>query len=154
MVRVPSEEHGSWSDSDLAFFDVRTGVQLREIHPAFQDGELARGFSVPESHARVIMKSGTVLLPGPSVDPSKVVTILGLKQRKLDGVVAEAVLDRVRVVRNILSGFLQASENAREEEKFWLAQQVLTIMSKFSGRELAELEEIVEWFRTRPTKPR
>ena len=48
--------------------------------------------------------------------------------------------------------FLDAADHAQKEERFWLAQQVLTLVRKFSGRELAELEGIVEWLKRRPPK--
>jgi hypothetical protein len=52
----------------------------------------------------------------------------------------------------VLHEFLDAADHAQKEERFWLAQQVLTLVRKFSGRELAELEGIVEWFKRRPPK--
>lgn len=134
------------------FFDVRTGVQLKEIHPELQGGELDRGYAILEDHAAAIRKSGTSVLAGPSVDLSKVVSILEAKQRKLDSVVADSILDQLQVIRDVLDGFLSVSRTAGEEERFWLSQQLLSILRKFSGRELAELEEIVDWFRRRPKK--
>ena len=37
-----------------------------------------------------------------------------------------------------------------KEERFWLSQQALSLIRKFSGRELSELEEIVEWLKRQP----
>ena len=134
------------------FFDVRTGVQLRQIYPAFQADELQRGYTLPDGHAGAILKGGTPITGGPSIDPSKVVTILEARQRKLDAVVADSIFDQLRILTNVLHEFLDAADHAQKEERFWLAQQVLTLVRKFSGRELAELEGIVEWFKRRPPK--
>lgn len=134
------------------FFDVRTGTQLRQIYPAFQADELQRGYILPDGHAGAILKGGTPITGGPSIDPSKVVTILEARQRKLDAVVADSIFDQLRVLTNVLHEFLDAADHAQKEERFWLAQQVLTLVRKFSGRELAELEGIVEWFKRRPPK--
>ncbi|MGB6064069.1 MAG: hypothetical protein WBG50_04640 [Desulfomonilaceae bacterium] len=134
------------------FFDVRTGVQLKEIHPALQADELHRGYVLPDSHAGAILKGGTPITGGPSVDPSKVVTILGARQRKLDAIVADSIFDQLKTLTNVLEGVLDAADHAQKEQRFWLAQQVLTLVRKFSGRELAELEGVVEWLRTRPPK--
>jgi len=134
------------------FFDVRTGVQLRQIYPAFHIDELQRGYVLPDGHAGAILKGGAPISGGPSIDPSKVVTILEARQRKLDAVVADSVFDQLRALTNVLHKFLDAADHSQKEERFWLAQQVLTLVRKFSGRELAELEGIVEWYKTRPPK--
>ncbi|MGO9570132.1 MAG: hypothetical protein ACLP5H_21595 [Desulfomonilaceae bacterium] len=134
------------------FFDVRTGVQLRQIYPAFQADELQRGYTLPDGHAGAILKGGTPISSGPSIDPSKVVTILEARQRKLDAIVADSIFDQLRILTNVLHEFLDAADHAQKEERFWLAQQVVTLVRKFSGRELAELEGIVEWFKRRPPK--
>jgi hypothetical protein len=152
LVRVPHRMTKTSAEVPPEFFDVRTGVQLRQIHPAFQADELQRGYVLPDGHAGAILKGGTPLSGGPSVDPSKVVTILEARQRKLDAVVADSIIDQLRILTNVLQEFLDAADHAQKEERFWLAQQVLTLLRKFSGRELAELEGIVEWFRSRSPK--
>jgi hypothetical protein len=133
------------------FYDVRTGVELREIYPALQESELKRGFPISEKSAACVIRAGLPIGAGPDVDYSKVVTILELKQRKLDGIVADSVLDQVRLIVELLERFLEVAENAHKEERFWLSQQVLTLVRKFTGRELSELQEIVEWFQDRNT---
>jgi hypothetical protein len=89
-------------------------------------------------------------LTTPTVDLSKVVNILEIRQRKLDAIVADSIIDQVRVIANLLHDFLTVADLAQKEERFWLSQQVLTLVRKFSGRELAELEDIVEWFKSGP----
>jgi hypothetical protein len=152
VVRVPRCAAETAPEVLPEFFDVRTGVQLRQIYPAFQADELQRGYILPDGHAGAILKGGTPITGGPSIDPSKVVTILEARQRKLDAVVADSIFDQLRILTNVLHEFLDAADHAQKEERFWLAQQVLTLVRKFSGRELAELEGIVEWFKRRPRK--
>jgi hypothetical protein len=152
LARVPRGTARTGAQAVPEFFDVRTGVQLRNIHPAFQADELQRGYTLPDGHAGAILKGGSPLSGGPSIDPSKVVTILEARQRKLDAVVADSILDQLRVLTNVLQEFLAAADQAQREERFWMAQQLLTLLRKFSGRELAELEEIVEWFKRRSPK--
>jgi hypothetical protein len=152
LVRVPRGATETAPEVLPEFFDVRTGVQLRQIYPAFQADELHRGYILPDGHAGAILKGGTPITGGPSIDPSKVVTILEARQRKLDAVVADSIFDQLRILTNVLNEFLDAADHAQKEERFWLAQQVLTLVRKFSGRELAELEGIIEWFRRRPPK--
>jgi hypothetical protein len=152
LVRVPRGAAETAPEVLPEFFDVRTGVQLRQIYPAFQADELQRGYILPDGHAGAILKGGTPITGGPSIDPSKVVTILEARQRKLDSVVADSIFDQLRILTNVLHEFLDAADHAQKEERFWLAQQVLTLVRKFSGRELAELEGIVEWFKRRPPK--
>jgi hypothetical protein len=152
VVRVPRCAAETAPEVLPEFFDVRTGVQLRQIYPAFQADELQRGYMLPNGHAGAILKGGTPITGGPSIDPSKVVTILEARQRKLDAVVADSIFDQLRILTNVLHEFLDAADHAQKEERFWLAQQVLTLVRKFSGRELAELEGIVEWFKRRPPK--
>lgn len=149
LARVSGLSGRKQGDSEPEFYDVRTGVQLRGLHPPFQDVELLRGQRVSSEYAHLILRSGTTAWPDPSVDPSKVVTILDIKQRRLDAVVADSIIDQVRVVSELLQEFVSLADKAQTEERFWLSQQVLSLMNKFSGRELAELEEIVEWFKTR-----
>ena len=148
VVRVPEGTRELCEDSIPEFFDVRTGVPLRQIYPALQAVELHRGYLLSKSHAAALIKCGSCV-SSPSVDASKVVTILEIKQRKLDAVVADSILDQLRVVVSILEEFLDVATTAQNEEKFWLSQQILCLMGKISGRELSELEEIVEWFKSR-----
>lgn len=152
LARVPHERGDAENQFPVEFFDVRTGVQLKEIHPSFQREELARGYQLSEAQAGMIIKSGIPILADPSVDFSKVVSILEVKQRKLDSVVADSIFDQLRVIKGILQDFLTIASTAQEEERFWLSQQLLPLLRKFSGRELAELEETIEWFRGRPKK--
>lgn len=152
LVRLP---RGCWKrgdENDPELFDVRTGVQIREIHPPLQEIELDRGHLLPEEFANAILKSGTPITADPSADPSKVVNILDIKQRRLDSIVADSILDQIRVIKQILETFLEVANGAQPEERFWLSQQALTLVRKFSGRELTELEEILDWFRNRPTR--
>ena len=132
--------------------DVRTGVQLKEIHPPLHASELSRGFALSEESAKAIIDSGAKGLLGPSVDFTNVVSILEVRQRRLDTVVADSVVDRLRTITVILQDFLKVCDNAQHEEKLWLSQQVLSLIGKFSGRELEELEEIIAWFKTKPRK--
>lgn len=139
-------------EAPAQFFDVRTGVQLRQIYPELQQMELARGYPVSRETAAVILKSGAPLAVEEGVDPSKVVTILEVKQRRLDAVVADSILDQLRVISDLLVEILKVADSAHKEERFWLSQQLLTLVRRFSGRELSELEEMVEWFKRRPHK--
>lgn len=152
LVRVPRETSGTDARGEVELFDVRSGVRIREIHPAFRITELDRGHLLSPAHGATIIKSGTTMLLPPWVDLSKVVSILDVKQRKLDSVVADSIIDQTRVVRDLLQGFLNAAAAAHDEERLWLSQKILPLLAKFSGRELAELEEIVEWFKNRPRK--
>ena len=152
LVRVPIRQDEGPGESEARFFDVRTGVQLKGIHPPFTPEELERGHRLTEEHAHAIIKSGNTMMVSPLFDASKVVSILDMKQRKLDSVVADSILDQLQVVCGILSKFLQIAREAQEEERFWLSQQVLTALRKFSGRELEQLEEIMDWFTSRPRK--
>lgn len=150
LARVRTGGNDAETVHTVEFFDVRTGVQLRGIHPPFSTDELSRGHSVPTEQAAVIIASGMPLLGDWSVDLSKVVNILEVKQRRLDSVVADSVLDRVQLIRDMLQDLLNVAATARPEERFWLSRQVLPLLNKFSGRELAELEEILEWMKKRP----
>jgi hypothetical protein len=152
LVRVPHERGDEENRFPIEFFDVRTGVQLKEIHPSLQPDELSRGYQLSDAQAAMIIKSGIPLLLDPSSDFSKVISILEVKQRKLDSVVADSILDQLRVIKDILHNFLAIASTAQEEERFWLSQHLLPLLRKFSGRELAELEETIEWFRGRPKK--
>lgn len=150
LVRFPKGIRDSEGASE--FFDVRTGVQLRGIHPSLQPVELDRGYLLSEEAASAILRSGAPIMTDPSADLSKVVTILEAKQRKLDSIVADSILDQLRVMTVLLQDILDAASAAQKEERFWMAQQVLPLIRKFSGRELAELEEMVDWFKERPRK--
>ncbi len=147
IVRVPKGTKELSEDLNPEFFDVRTGVQLKRIYPSLQTIELHRGHLLSEQAVEALLRYRTG-----ARSKSKVVTILEIKQRKLDSVVADSILDQLSIIVNILQKFLNAAEKAQKEEKLWLSQQVLTLVRKFSGRELAELEEIVEWFNSRPTR--
>jgi len=152
LVRVPKGFRGINGQCLPEFFDVRTGVQLREIYPSLQEFELQRGYLLSEKTAGPFLKVGISLSLDPSVDLSKVINILEVKQRKLASIVADSVLDQLRVIADLLEQFLTVAEASQKEERFWLSQQVLTLIRKFSGRELAELEEIVEWFKRQPPR--
>ncbi|MBI5572442.1 MAG: hypothetical protein HY914_21040 [Desulfomonile tiedjei] len=138
-------------DVEAEFFDVRTGVQLKEIHPALQSAELRRGYLLPIEYAASILADGTVPGEDLAIDFSKVVSIQEVKQRRLDSVVADSILDQLRIVSGLLSRFLDAADTAGKEQRFWMARQILPTIRKFSGRELEELEDVVEWL-TRPKK--
>jgi hypothetical protein len=152
LVRVPEGTREIREDPAPEFFDVRTGAPLRQIYPSLQAVELHRGYLLPKSHGAALIKCGAPVNSGPSEDASKVVTILGMKQRKLDMVVADSILDRVGLVVSLLQEFLDVANTVQKEERLWLSQQILSLMGKFSGRELSEIEEIVEWFKSRRKK--
>jgi len=152
LVRVPSGHRDVGTRIGAEFFDVRTGVQLKAVYPSLQVGDLERGTPVSADRAEAIMTSGAHALADPSVDLAKVVSMLDIKQRRLDSVVADSILDQLGVVRDLLHDFLSVAAKANNEERFWLSQQVLSLLRKFSGRELAEIEEIVQWFERRPRR--
>jgi hypothetical protein len=149
LVRMPRDSESLREPMRLEFFDVRTGVQLRDIHPAFQEIELRRGYPVSPGHAASILNEGAPLGVDLAFDLSNVVSILEVKQRKLDSVVADSILDQVRLISNLLREFLRLADTAEREERFWMSQQVLTLARKFSGRELEELKEDLEWLKSR-----
>jgi hypothetical protein len=150
LLRVPCRHRDP--EATAQFFDVRTGVQLKQIYPGLQQLELDRGYPISREIAGLILKSGAPASVDAGADPSKVVTILEVKQRRLDAVVADSILDQLRVISDLLVEILKVADNAHREERFWLSQQLLTLVRKFTGRELSELEEMVEWFRRRPHK--
>ncbi|MFH1115541.1 MAG: hypothetical protein V1792_16660 [Pseudomonadota bacterium] len=152
LVRIRRGYGHADKENPPQFFDVRTGVQIRDIYPSLQAVELERGHVLPEDFAGAILKSGAPISPDRSVDLSKVVSIVDIKQRRLDSIVADSILDQIRVITTILREFLNVADGARPEERFWLSQQALAVVRKFSGRELAELEEIADWFKSRPKK--
>lgn len=149
LVRVAKDQQDMHKTEDARFFDVRTGVELREIYPALQSSELKKGFVLAEECAASVLRAGMPIGSGPDVDYTKVVNILDLKQRKLDALVADSVIDQVRVIRDLLTEFIDAAETAQKEERFWLSQQILSLVRKFTGRELSELQDIIGWFRKR-----
>ncbi len=152
LARITCVDGNVREGAQPEFFDVRTGVQLREIHPPFQMSELARGARLPDEAVAVILGEGARFGAEGSVDISKVISILDVKQRKLDSVVADSVLDQLRLISNLLREFLRVADSAEREERFWMSQQVLTVVRKFSGRELEELQNIVEWLQSRRNK--
>jgi hypothetical protein len=150
LLRVPVGHRDP--DVHAQFFDVRTGVQLKEIYPSLQQLELDRGYPISRETAGLILKSGAPASVAAGADLSKVVTILEVKQRRLDAVVADSILDQLRVISDLLVEILKVADSAHREERFWLSQQLLTLVRKFTGRELSELEEMAEWFKRRPRK--
>ncbi len=152
LVRILTAEEKAGALDEVAFFDVRTGVRVRGIHPPLQATELEVGYRLTAESAACIIGSGVAQGMGDLLNSSNVVSILDIRQRKLDSVVADSVLDQLRVIINLLQSYLRVAEDAHAEERLWLSQQVLGLVGKFSGREMTELEEIVEWFKTRPHK--
>lgn len=144
LVRVP---RGGTENEEVApeFFDVRTGVQLKRIHPPLQPQELTRGYPLSKEAAAAIVSEGAPFGIELEVDLSKVISIQEVKQRRLDSVVADSILDQLRIISDLLRKFLSAADAADREKRFWMSQQILTVVRKFSGRELEELEEMVEW---------
>ena len=133
-------------------FDVRTGVQLREIYPPFDATEVERGYKISKEYAALIFAGRVPFGAELDSNRSNVVDITDIRQRRLDSVVADSIFDQLRVISELLNKFLQAAENSSKEERFWLSQQVLSLMRKFSGRELSELEEILDWLKRSPKK--
>jgi hypothetical protein len=152
LVRIKQANQEAQDNLTPELFDVRTGVQLREIHPTFEAMDLERGYRLSKEYAATIIAGGAPF--GAELDPnrSNVVNITDIRQRRLDAVVADSIFDQLRVISHLLNKLLQAAEDAPKEERFWLSQQALSLIRKFSGRELSELEEIVEWLKSRPKK--
>jgi len=152
LVRIKQANHEAQNELTPELFDVRTGVQLREIHPTFEATELERGYRLSKEYAASIIADGAPF--GAELEPnrSNVVNITDVRQRRLDAVVADSILDQLRVISRLLNKLLQTAEDVPKEERFWLSQQALSLIRKFSGRELSELEEIVEWLKSRPKK--
>jgi hypothetical protein len=144
LARLPLEEEENMASAE--FFDVRTGVKLKAIHPPLKHQDLERGYIIEEPLAHAILDTGSAGWMGPDSDPNKVTSILEVRQRKLDSVVADSIIDQVYVIKELLDKFLSAAQQAKPEEKYWLSQQLLTFVRKFSGRELAEMDEIADWF--------
>jgi hypothetical protein len=152
LVRIDRGNRNAQNELAPELFDVRTGVQLREIHPSFDAMEIERGYKLSKEYAAVILARGVPFGPELEKNHSNVVDITDVRQRKLDSVVADSIFDQLRVVSDLLKKLLKAAENSPKEERFWLSQQVLSLMRKFSGRELSELEEIVDWLKRSPKK--
>jgi hypothetical protein len=152
LVRVKQPNHEAPNKLAPELFDVRTGVQLREIHPAFEASELERGHRLSRECAATIIAGGAPFGAELEANRSNVVNITDIRQRRLDAVVADSIFDQLRVISRLLNKLLQAAEDVPKEERFWLSQQALSLIRKFSGRELSELEEIVEWLKSRPKK--
>jgi hypothetical protein len=152
LVRIKQADGEERNKLTPELFDVRTGVQLREIHPAFEATELERGYRLSKEYAATIIAGGSPF--GAELEPnrSNVVNITDIRQRRLDAIVADSIFDQLRVISRLLNKLLQAAEDVPKEERFWLSQQALSLIRKFSGRELSELEEIVEWLKSRPKK--
>ncbi len=151
LVRVPRGVRDLDGDATPEFYDVRTGAPLKHIYPGLQAVELHRGHLLAPEDAQGVLR-WTLPLEDACSDSEKVVNILDIKQRRLDTVVADSILDQLRVISDLLKEFLNAAENAQREERFWLSQQVLALVRKFSGRELSEMQETVEWFKNRCKK--
>ena len=134
---------------EAAFYDVRTGVPLKNIYPELQPIEILRGHQLAPEDAHAILKWNYEVS---NPDSGRVVNIFEMKQRRLDAVVADSILDQLKVISDLFRGFLGIAENATKEERFWIAQQVLGLIRKFSGRELSELQETVEWLMNRRKK--
>jgi hypothetical protein len=145
MVRVPEGIRELDDGIVPEYFDVRTGVPLKNIYPELQTIELHRGYLLSPEDAQGILRCGPGL-------EAKIISILDVKQRRLDSVVADSIFDQLRVLSELFEEFLRAAGNASQEERYWLSQQVLGLLRKFSGRELQELQETVEWFRNRSKK--
>ncbi|MGC8603449.1 MAG: hypothetical protein ACP5VS_07165 [Desulfomonilaceae bacterium] len=152
LVKTQSQALPCDTESCFELFDVRTGTKLRDIFPPFEVGELKRAFKLSLETASIILKHESFLQNGETNLAGKVVTIIEARQRKLDSIVADSIIDQVQVIDKLLQDFLCVARRASREERFWLSQQVLTLVRKFSGRELAELQEIVEWFKGLPRR--
>ena len=152
LVSIRRGEDGAYELKTAELYDVRTGARLKELVPSLQDAELHRGYPLSEHSAAAIIKAGAATGVGPTVDLGKVVSILDVKQRRLDNVVADSILYQIRVIRDLLDEFLQVAESARKEDRFWMSQQVLALVEKFSGREMSELEDLITWMRRHTRK--
>ncbi len=152
LVRIREADGSFENPSRPEFFDVRTGVQLKEIHPPFAPDELKRGYPLTPEHAELVLAAGAPYGVRLDEDLSNVVRLLDVKQRRLDSVVADSILDQLRVINDLVKKFLDAAEEASGEDRFWLSQQVVSLVRKFSGREMAELRDIVDWFTKRQKK--
>lgn len=147
IVRVISSSDNSANGLTYEFYDVRTGVRLRKIFPPLQQVELEKGCRITAEAASILMKSSRFNSDCDPSEASKVITILEARQRKLDSVVADSILDQARLIVNILKDFVDVADHCHKEERLWLSQQILSTVRKISGRELSEIQEIVEWFK-------
>lgn len=147
IVRIIHSEDERSNDRTIEYYDVRTGVRLRKIFPPLQEVELERGCHITPDAASVLMKSSSFIREDDSTGVTKVVTILEARQRKLDGVVADSILDQARFISNMLREYVDVADQCTKEERLWLSQQILSTVRKISGRELTEIQEIVEWFK-------
>lgn len=152
LLKLPRDRDVSAEIQAAEFFDVRTGAPLKEIHPPLRASEPDRGYALDEAAALTIISSGLSEGDDPSLSLSKVVSISEVKQRRLDSVVADSVLDQVKLISDLLSEFTRVAECSDRDIRFWMSQQALTLLRKFSGRELQELREIIEWLRSRPKR--
>ncbi len=152
LLRIQRDEEDRFRLETAEFFDVRTGVKLKTLLPELKETELRRAYKLTDESAWAIIKAGAATGAEPTVDLSKVVSILDVKQRRLDNVVADSILYQIEVIRDLLDQFLQVAKNARNEDRFWMSQQVLALLEKFSGREMAELEDLIEWMRSHSRK--
>ncbi len=116
LVRVP-QGIGGWCGNPPGVLRRKDRGSVEGNLPAFQVDELQRGYVLPDGHAGAILKGGTPITGGPSVDPSKVVTLLEARQRKLDAVVADSIFDQLRILTNVLQEFLDAADHAQKKKK-------------------------------------
>ena len=91
IVRVPKGLRELSDNVCPDFFDVRTGSQIYKIFPRLQSFELHRGYLLSETETAIILRHGKT-----GEDVIKVITLLEVKQRKLDTVVADSILDQLR----------------------------------------------------------
>ncbi len=147
MVKTCEEQDAEPSETSFELYDVRSGSHLKDIYPPFEATELKRGFRLSEETAVLILRNECLSPNKDHGGVAKVVTIVEARQRKLDAVVADSIIDQASVIGFLLQDFMNVARKATREERFWLSQQVLTIVRKFSGRELAELQEILDWFK-------
>lgn len=152
LLKIQRGQEDGFALETAEFYDVRTGAKLKKLLPELQESELLRAYKVPDQSAVAIIKSGAATGTEPTVDLSRVVSIHDVRQRRLDNVVADSILYQIEVIRDLLDQFLQVAENAGKEDRFWMSQQVLALLEKFSGREMAELEELIEWMRSHSRK--
>jgi hypothetical protein len=143
IVRLPKGVRQLAKDLPIKLFDVRSGVELPGIYPNPQEIELKRGYLLSDRDATAILNYRA------ASKKSKVVTILEAKQRKLDTVVADSILDQLKLIIETLGEFSEIADNAAPEQRLWLSQQVLPLLPKISGREISDLKDIVDWFKTR-----
>ena len=152
LLRIQRGEGDDFVLETAEFYDVRTGTKVKQLIPELKESELRGAYRLSDHSAAAIVKSGVATGAEPAVDLSKVVSILEVKQRRLDNVVADSILYQIEVIRDLLNQFLQVAENACKEDRFYMSQRVLALVEKFSGREMAELEELTEWMRSHSRK--